>query len=435
LVPPDDVKALAEGLAALLQNPPLGDRLALQAYEDVKVYTWDRRAENILRFSEKRLAEVCTYPDSLRRAAVSWIGSRLRKGAVKARQSAYKIVGRPAIWLSEALHGPYPRVFHHNKPQSGMGGPSVKVNRMNEVFPNDPVNYNIIYSISARIPARTCRIAQAKGVKVVCHVNSVFIPSYRTAYAELNASVSEVYHLADHIVYGSNYAKMGAERYLGPVNAPYTIVYNAVNIDHFVPSEARNPTRFHVLAAGVHYIRHRLEPLIQAMPFVLKRYPQARLVIAGPLCSGEGIFDCGPDSIRRIIDEVGLEQVEFIGSYTQAEAPAIYAQGDVLAHLKDMDWTPNTVIEAMACGLPIVHAGNGGMNELVGEAGMSLHLPFDWDRIHTVEPPALAECIVEAYEKRQELREMAREIAVGRYSIRSWAKVHREIFESLLSRR
>jgi glycosyltransferase involved in cell wall biosynthesis len=435
LVPPDDVKALAEALTALLQDPSLRDRLALQAYEDAKAYTWDRRAETILQFSEKRLAEVCASPDNLRKAAVSWIGNRLKKGTAKARQSAYKIVGGPAIWLSEALHGPYPRVFHHNKPQSGMGGPSVKVNRMDEYFPNHPVNYNIIYSISARIPARTCRRAQAKGVRVVCHVNSVFIPSYRTDYAELNAPVSEVYHLADHIVYGSNYAKMGAERYLGAVNAPYTIVYNAVSTDHFRPSEARNPTRFHVLAAGIHYIRHRLEPLIQAMPHVLQRYPQARLLIAGPLCSGEGIFDCGPLSIRRIIDEVGLEQVEFIASYTQAEAPTVYAQGDVLVHLKDMDWTPNTVIEAMACGLPIVHTGNGGMNELAGEAGISLHLPFDWDRIHTADPAALAERIIEAYEKRQGLSKTAREIAVERYNIRSWVKVHREIFQSLLSRR
>jgi glycosyltransferase involved in cell wall biosynthesis len=49
LVPPDDPKALAEGIRHLLENSDLAERLARQAKEDVRQYTWKRRAAVILR--------------------------------------------------------------------------------------------------------------------------------------------------------------------------------------------------------------------------------------------------------------------------------------------------------------------------------------------------------------------------------------------------
>jgi glycosyltransferase involved in cell wall biosynthesis len=48
LVPPGDPKALTEGIRHLLENPNLAERLARQAREDVRQYTWKRRAAVIL---------------------------------------------------------------------------------------------------------------------------------------------------------------------------------------------------------------------------------------------------------------------------------------------------------------------------------------------------------------------------------------------------
>jgi len=52
LVPPNDPKALAEGIRHLLENPNLARTLSAQAREDVKQYTWERRAATILKFLE-----------------------------------------------------------------------------------------------------------------------------------------------------------------------------------------------------------------------------------------------------------------------------------------------------------------------------------------------------------------------------------------------
>lgn len=48
LVPPDDPRALAQGIRRLLDDPAFGVRLAAQAHQDVKKYTWDERVRGIL---------------------------------------------------------------------------------------------------------------------------------------------------------------------------------------------------------------------------------------------------------------------------------------------------------------------------------------------------------------------------------------------------
>lgn len=50
LVEPDRPKQLAEQTRHLLADPLLRKRLAQQAYHDVQEYTWDKRAEKIMRF-------------------------------------------------------------------------------------------------------------------------------------------------------------------------------------------------------------------------------------------------------------------------------------------------------------------------------------------------------------------------------------------------
>lgn len=50
LVPPGDPRALAAAIRRLASDPSLSRRLAAAAFEDVKAYGWDRRAERLVRF-------------------------------------------------------------------------------------------------------------------------------------------------------------------------------------------------------------------------------------------------------------------------------------------------------------------------------------------------------------------------------------------------
>jgi glycosyltransferase involved in cell wall biosynthesis len=50
LVKPDDPESLAEGIKKMLEDKNLAEKISNQAFQDVQQYTWERRAENILKF-------------------------------------------------------------------------------------------------------------------------------------------------------------------------------------------------------------------------------------------------------------------------------------------------------------------------------------------------------------------------------------------------
>ena len=87
--------------------------------------------------------------------------------------------------------------------------------------------------------------------------------------------------------------------------------------------------------------------------------------------------------------------VEFVGPYTQAQAPALMQRADILLHTKYNDPCPTVVLEAMASGLPVVHSKSGGTPELVGnEAGIGIDAPLDWERDHPPSPDDLAAAVL-----------------------------------------
>jgi glycosyltransferase involved in cell wall biosynthesis len=53
LILPEDPNALAAAVKKLVDDKVLGDRLSARAFEDVKNYTWQKRAEEILKFISK----------------------------------------------------------------------------------------------------------------------------------------------------------------------------------------------------------------------------------------------------------------------------------------------------------------------------------------------------------------------------------------------
>jgi glycosyltransferase involved in cell wall biosynthesis len=59
------------------------------------------------------------------------------------------------------------------------------------------------------------------------------------------------------------------------------------------------------------------------------------------------------------------ESVRFAGYAPQEETPAWYRSADIFALASDFDNSPNVVLEAMACGLPVVATDVGGLRDYI----------------------------------------------------------------------
>ena len=110
--------------------------------------------------------------------------------------------------------------------------------------------------------------------------------------------------------------------------------------------------------------------LLDAIRLVRAREPRAHLLHVGE----------GPDleMLRRHASAEGIaDAVTFAGYVAQHETPSFYRAGEVFALTSDFDNSPNVVLEAMACGLPIVATDVGGVRGFLDPEGGELAPPRD----------------------------------------------------------
>lgn len=104
--------------------------------------------------------------------------------------------------------------------------------------------------------------------------------------------------------------------------------------------------------------------LIEAMTTIIKRNPKVRLWLVG---DGEE-----RQSLENLVNKLGLTQyVNFVGKVPNEEVPEYMASSDVLVMPSLSEPFGIVLLEAMACGLPIVATNVGGIPEIVqdGENG------------------------------------------------------------------
>jgi glycosyltransferase involved in cell wall biosynthesis len=94
---------------------------------------------------------------------------------------------------------------------------------------------------------------------------------------------------------------------------------------------------------------------------LLKEFPNIQLDMIGPN-KGDGSLA----ETQREVERLSLqEHVRFVGSVAKPDVPTWLEQGDIFINTTNIDNTPVSVIEAMACGLCIVSTDVGGLPYLL----------------------------------------------------------------------
>jgi teichuronic acid biosynthesis glycosyltransferase TuaC len=195
------------------------------------------------------------------------------------------------------------------------------------------------------------------------------------------------------------------------------VIRNGIDRDVFQPRErlaARNKlglaaeAKIIVSVAALVPLKG-VDRLIEAMQFVVQTQPQARLYVIGE----------GPEraALTVRIAALSLQDKVFLpGARPQCELADWYAAADLFCLASQREGCPNVVIEALACGTPVVATDVGGIGELVGD---------DCGRLV---PQAEADAASFARRVDEALSvEWEREAIAMRGGARSWAQVAEEL--------
>jgi glycosyltransferase involved in cell wall biosynthesis len=319
------------------------------------------------------------------------------------------------------------RVFYgHDRvpsPGAAVAGGTAKFQRLAARFPNHPANFTVLYLGSTWLP-RDLRpllwVAGRRGAPVVVNQSGVAYPGWAgEATDAINTPFRRALLAADHVLYQSEFCKRSADAFLGEPRGSWEVLYNAADVDHFTPASTALEGAPTLLLGGDQTQAYRVAVALRTLALL----PGARLLVTGRL-----VADHGP-----LVRELGVaDRVEFVGRYTQTEAPALYRRAHLLLHTKVRDPCPSLVVEAMACGLPVVYARSGGTVELVGDdAGIGVSHPESWDRDEPPAPEALAEAVRGVLDHRERYALAARRRAVERFALGPWLDRHSELFAEL----
>jgi glycosyltransferase involved in cell wall biosynthesis len=315
-------------------------------------------------------------------------------------------------------------------------GGIVKFQRMQDLYPNSPECFNILYMVSSHLPERAIFLAKSakeRGVKLAWNQNGVAYPAWHgPGWERTNAPMAQLLAFADHVFYQSEFCRHSADRYLGVRQGPWEILYNSVDTQVFSPAITDPDNRnLVILLGGTQYQYYRFAAAIQTITRLTRTYGNVRLLVTGRLNWVPDVAEA-THAAHRLVTELGVrDHVIFLGPYTQADAPAIYQRAHLLLHTKHNDPCPGLVVEAMACGLPVVYSDSGGVPELVGpDAGIGVPANLDWEHEPPPDPVALAEAVMEVAERRRAFSQAARQRAVEKFDIHPWLQRHREVFEA-----
>ena len=148
----------------------------------------------------------------------------------------------------------------------------------------------------------------------------------------------------------------------------------AHSISNFVPIE-QLPYRRRTRLTPRFFSNRNLEALynvgctVRAFALVQAEYPEASLTIAG-----DGAMR---QELEALVNSLSLRNVRFIGRVAPSEMGRLYDAADIYLNSPDIDNMPGSIIEAFACGIPVVTTDAGGIPYVVTQEKTGLMVARD----------------------------------------------------------
>lgn len=156
------------------------------------------------------------------------------------------------------------------------------------------------------------------------------------------------------------------------------MIHNGIDTEVWSPHQRSNAFREELDMVGVFPVigyvgrinsEKDLETWLRAASAVAQKYPQARFVIVG-----DGRDGATGASLERLASELGMRNQVLFPGY-RSDLQSVYSAFDVFMLSSRREGLPNSLLEAMAMGLPVVTTDVAGAKELVVDGQTGFVLP------------------------------------------------------------
>lgn len=215
---------------------------------------------------------------------------------------------------------------------------------------------------------------------------------------------------ADRVIYQSQFIRHWWEDWYGVADAPASVIINGVDLDTYTPAgeHERPMDKFRMLLLEGSLARGLNSGLFHAVSVAEKmsaKYPM-EIVVAGTVDEA---------TQRKMQSSV---PVKFLGTVPRGEIPNLARSSHLMYCAEVNPPCPNSVIESLACGLPIIGFDTGSLKELVGdEAGVIVPYGANPWKLEAPDVEALAASAGEVIGKQSQFRAAARMRAEAEFGL------------------
>ena len=216
--------------------------------------------------------------------------------------------------------------------------------------------YDLIHAFSG-IPGGITALLSGKPYIISLRGSDVpgYEARYRLLYCLITPLIRKGWKKAKSVDANSLYLKKLAQETESGLKIK--VIPNGIDAKIFSPAK-RFPDKPVILCNARLGERKGIEYLIKAMPRVLKTLPETKLVLIG-----EGIEK---DKLVNLTKQLGLSrQIIFKGQVEHKKLPLIYRQSSLFVLPSLTESLSNSLLEALAAGLPVVATKVGGNPELI----------------------------------------------------------------------
>ncbi|HKY53168.1 MAG TPA: glycosyltransferase family 4 protein [Anaerolineales bacterium] len=257
--------------------------------------------------------------------------------------------------------------------------------------------------------------ARRRGIRVVQRLDGINWV-HRARWAGLRYTLRAIYgnanlsfirrRLADHIIYQSQFIKHWWEDWYGPARMPSSIILNGVDLGRYTPDGLHErPSHLYrllvvegSLAGGLDSGLYHAVELSNALSHKFK----IELFVVGRVDA----------HTQNKLSQQTSFRIKFMNTVPREHIPWLMRSSHILFSSEVNPPCPNSVIEALACGLPVVGFDTGSLSEIVqGDAGRLVSYGTNEWKLEKPDVPALAKAAVEVLEDQKRFRNSARERA------------------------
>lgn len=157
---------------------------------------------------------------------------------------------------------------------------------------------------------------------------------------------------ANAVIYQSKYAQKKVKKYFKLKDKKEFVIFNGANPDDY--KESFN-IRINVISSAkwCHRNRYRKHKRLDTVIEVAERMPDVNFYVAG-----------------RLIDKhKNTDNLTFLGQLEEKELRKYLRTANIMLYPATIDWMPNSVIEALCAGCPVVCRAGHGVAEVVKVCG------------------------------------------------------------------